>query len=269
MNTMIRLTSTAHDHNMQRLIQIFKAVAKSASIDQTRRVLNGVLVRGTSLVATDGRRLAMANFHPESDALLIEAGKAAGMFIDDDKDRIYTVVKAGQKELIVMLMDGNLVYPNYLQVIPAGDPNESPTEIKLFNKNDGYQWDVMRAIINRSMHTRKPDANGVLGDALVESNLALNPKCVFDGMDLFIAAGETECQMIYTDAYSPLCFRGMVPEVPTPKVPATVIVATGEVVKPPTPAMPDTRPYHVRAALKDERGACYGLTYVLMPLRVS
>jgi DNA polymerase III sliding clamp (beta) subunit (PCNA family) len=264
---MIRVATAKNDRQAELLVAIFRALSAFKSQDNTRRVLTGVMIRGTTMIATDGRRLGMVNLHEVSDKDLIAAGIAHGLLQADNKERLYEIVKASNKELVVMEMD-NCTYPNYLQVIPGMNPADNGTDITLRHDDGALQWEVSRKIINRTMHRQRPDVNGKTWDVLEESKLCINFNYLMEGVNFFRAAGEDMMTMLYQDDHSPLCFRGMVPEVPTPEVPATTNEATGEVTKA-IPPKPDSRPYHVRMGLKDEKGAYYGLTYVLMPLRIS
>ena len=111
-----------------------KRTAYAISTDETRYVLNGVLCafkdNKLTLVATDGRRLALmdieAEITAEQEVSLIVPAKAVNelqRLLKDDGD---VKIKVGQNQiafelnnalLISKLIEGN--YPNYRQVIPA------------------------------------------------------------------------------------------------------------------------------------------------------
>jgi DNA polymerase III subunit beta len=111
-----------------------KRTAYAISTDETRYVLNGVLFafkdNKLTLVATDGRRLALmdieAEITAEQEVSLIVPAKAVNelqRLLKDDGD---VKIKVGQNQiafelngalLVSKLIEGN--YPNYRQVIPA------------------------------------------------------------------------------------------------------------------------------------------------------
>ena len=74
-------------------------VLRAVSTDETRYILNHVLVDGNKIVATDGRRLHM-----------LEADWGLG-------DGLYSAVKTPRKIVLVEATDAG-TYPKYSQVIP-------------------------------------------------------------------------------------------------------------------------------------------------------
>lgn len=109
-------------------------VAGAASVDETRPVLTGVVVKidgdKIKLAATDSYRLAEkvisvtekyennsvivpARSLQELHKLISTADKEVQMYIDEDQIKFV----AGEKELISRLIDGN--YPDYEQLIPS------------------------------------------------------------------------------------------------------------------------------------------------------
>ena len=111
-----------------------KRTAYAISTDETRYVLNGVLFafkdNKLTLVATDGRRLALmdidAEITAEQEVSLIVPAKAVNELQRLLKDEGEVTIKIGQNQiafelnsalLISKLIEGN--YPNYRQVIPA------------------------------------------------------------------------------------------------------------------------------------------------------
>lgn len=115
--------------------EMLRKTAYAASLDETRRVLNGVLLAfkesKLTTVATDGRRLALVEheveFPPENDVELILPSKAVSELIhilgNDGDLRIFVqknqaIFEFGDTIMCSKLIDG--VYPNYRQVIPPG-----------------------------------------------------------------------------------------------------------------------------------------------------
>ncbi len=115
--------------------EMLRKTSYAASLDETRRVLNGVLMafkeNKLTMVATDGRRLALVEheieFPPEAETEMILPTKAVGelmRILGSDGDlKIYAqknqvVFELGDTVLSSKLIDG--VYPNYRQVIPSG-----------------------------------------------------------------------------------------------------------------------------------------------------
>jgi DNA polymerase III subunit beta len=111
-----------------------KRTAYAISTDETRYVLNGVLFafkdNKLTLVATDGRRLALmdieAEITAEQEVSLIVPAKAVNELQRLLKDDGEVKIKVGQNQiafelngalLVSKLIEGN--YPNYRQVIPA------------------------------------------------------------------------------------------------------------------------------------------------------
>ena len=111
-----------------------KRTAYAISTDETRYVLNGVLCafkdNKLTLVATDGRRLALmdieAEITAEQEVSLIVPAKAVNELQRLLKDEGDVTIKVGQNQiafelnnalLVSKLIEGN--YPNYRQVIPS------------------------------------------------------------------------------------------------------------------------------------------------------
>ncbi len=114
--------------------EMLKNTAYSASSDETRYVLNGVLLsfKGDKLtmVATDGRRLALVEqeleFPKEGEADLIVPSKAVTELMhaltDEGELKIYGSANQIAFEFADILVVSKLIegtYPNYGQVIPA------------------------------------------------------------------------------------------------------------------------------------------------------
>lgn len=116
------------------LKEMLRKTAYAASLDETRRVLNGVLMAfkdsKLTMVATDGRRLALVEheveFPAEGETELILPSKAVNELthiLGDDGDlKIFAhknqvVFEFKNTMMSSKLIDG--VYPNYRQVIPA------------------------------------------------------------------------------------------------------------------------------------------------------
>ena len=114
--------------------EMLRKTSYAVSLDETRRVLNGVLMafkdNKLTMVATDGRRLALVehdvDFPPEGDAEMILPTKAVSelmrILCNDGDLKIYAqknqvVFELGSTMLSSKLIDG--VYPNYRQVIPG------------------------------------------------------------------------------------------------------------------------------------------------------
>lgn len=115
--------------------EMLRKTSYAASLDETRRVLNGVLLafkeNKLTMVATDGRRLALVEheieFPPEAECEMILPTKAVSemmRILGNEGDlKIYAqknqvVFEMGQTMVSSKLIDG--VYPNYRQVIPSG-----------------------------------------------------------------------------------------------------------------------------------------------------
>ncbi len=115
--------------------EMLRKTSYAASLDETRRVLNGVLLafkeNKLTMVATDGRRLALVEheveFPPEAETEMILPTKAVSelmRILGNDGDlKIFAqknqvVFEIGSTMLSSKLIDG--VYPNYRQVIPGG-----------------------------------------------------------------------------------------------------------------------------------------------------
>jgi len=115
--------------------EMLRKTSYAASLDETRRVLNGVLLAfkesKLTTVATDGRRLALVEheveFPPENDIELILPTKAVSELVhilgNDGDLRIFSqknqvIFEFGDSMMCSKLIDG--VYPNYRQVIPPG-----------------------------------------------------------------------------------------------------------------------------------------------------
>jgi len=127
--------------SQQMLRDALKKTAYAISTDETRYVLNGILFtfkeNKLTLVATDGRRLALVDLElefPRSlEADVIVPTKAVtelGRLLGDDGDVKLSIAEnqvafeVGGTLLVSKLIEGN--YPNYRQVIP-GDAKERIT----------------------------------------------------------------------------------------------------------------------------------------------
>ncbi len=114
--------------------EMLRKTSYAVSLDETRRVLNGVLLafkeNKLTMVATDGRRLALVEheieFPPEADVEMVLPTKAVSelmRILGNDGDlKIYAqknqvIFELGTTTLSSKLIDG--VYPNYRQVIPG------------------------------------------------------------------------------------------------------------------------------------------------------
>ena len=117
------------------LKEMLRKTSYAASLDETRRVLNGVLLafkeNKLTMVATDGRRLALVDheieFPPEAEIEMILPTKAVAelsrVLMNEGEVKIYAqknqaVFEIGSTVMSSKLVDG--VYPNYRQVIPGG-----------------------------------------------------------------------------------------------------------------------------------------------------
>jgi DNA polymerase-3 subunit beta len=117
------------------LRDMLRKTSYAVSTDETRRVLTGILMSfkegKLTLVATDGRRLAMIEheieFPAESEGDFVLPSKSAAELIhilgDVGDVRIFmqkgqAVFEAGDTTLSTKLIDN--IYPNYRQVIPSG-----------------------------------------------------------------------------------------------------------------------------------------------------
>ncbi len=116
------------------LRRMLKSVQYASSVDETRYVLNGVLFSFSdgklSLVATDGRRLALCDqdveFPAGAETDFVVPTKTVGELVRNlAGDEPLRITKAGNQaafdmgelRIISKLIDG--VFPNYRQVIPA------------------------------------------------------------------------------------------------------------------------------------------------------
>lgn len=117
------------------LKEMLRKTSYAASLDETRRVLNGVLMAFKSnkltMVATDGRRLALVDheveFPEQAETEMILPTKAVNelmrVLLNEGEVKIYAqknqvVFEMGTTIMSSKLVDG--VYPNYRQVIPGG-----------------------------------------------------------------------------------------------------------------------------------------------------
>jgi DNA polymerase-3 subunit beta len=117
------------------LKEMLRKTSYAASLDETRRVLNGVLMAFKSnkltMVATDGRRLALVDheveFPEQAETEMILPSKAVNELMrvlqNEGEVKIYAqknqvVFEMGTTIMSSKLVDG--VYPNYRQVIPGG-----------------------------------------------------------------------------------------------------------------------------------------------------
>jgi DNA polymerase III subunit beta len=117
------------------LKEMLRKTSYAASMDETRRVLNGVLMafknNKLTMVATDGRRLALVDheveFPEQAETEMILPTKAVNelmrVLLNEGEVKIYAqknqvVFEIGSTVMSSKLVDG--VYPNYRQVIPAG-----------------------------------------------------------------------------------------------------------------------------------------------------
>jgi len=122
---------------------MLRNVSYSASNDETRYVLNGVHLGFSgdklTVVATDGRRLALAEldveFPKEAEAEMIIPSKAVNELLHSLKDQgpLKICCSGNQVQfefedilVISKLIDGN--YPNFRQVIPAQSAERVPIE---------------------------------------------------------------------------------------------------------------------------------------------
>jgi DNA polymerase III subunit beta len=117
------------------LKEMLRKTSYAASLDESRRVLNGVLMAFKSnkltMVATDGRRLALVDheveFPEQAETEMILPTKAVNelmrVLLNEGEVKIYAqknqvVFEIGTTIMSSKLVDG--VYPNYRQVIPGG-----------------------------------------------------------------------------------------------------------------------------------------------------
>jgi DNA polymerase-3 subunit beta len=117
------------------LKEMLRKTSYAASLDETRRVLNGVLMafkaNKLTMVATDGRRLALVDheveFPEQAETEMILPTKAVNelmrVLLNEGEVKIYAqknqvVFEIGTTIMSSKLVDG--VYPNYRQVIPGG-----------------------------------------------------------------------------------------------------------------------------------------------------
>jgi DNA polymerase III, beta subunit len=116
------------------LREMLKKTSYAVSQDETRRVLNGVLMsfkdNKLTMVATDGRRLALVDqeveFPPDAESEIILPTKAVSELMrilgNEGELKVYVqknqaVFELGTTMVSSKLIDG--VYPNYRQVIPS------------------------------------------------------------------------------------------------------------------------------------------------------
>jgi DNA polymerase-3 subunit beta len=123
--------------------EMLKKTSYAASTDETRYVLNGVLLNfgedRLTMVATDGRRLALVENELEltagTDADIILPSKAVNELVHVLKDEGELKISVKDNQVVFefsgimvasKLIDG--VYPNYRQVIPASCDERVPIE---------------------------------------------------------------------------------------------------------------------------------------------
>lgn len=131
----------------QALKDAFKKTSYAISSDETRYVLNGIYgafkENKLTLVATDGRRLAMVDLDleipPESEGNVIVPAKAINELQRLLKDEGEIKISLGENQvafelngtlLVSKLIEGN--YPNYRQVIPGEAKERIPLERETF-----------------------------------------------------------------------------------------------------------------------------------------
>jgi DNA polymerase III subunit beta len=129
------------------LKEMLQKTVYAASADETRYILNGTLMSfkagKATLVATDGRRLALAEheleFPKESEADLVVPTKAVNEVLrilkDEGTVKIYAnknqvAFECGETLLISKLIEGT--YPNFRQVIPSQCEQRIAVERELF-----------------------------------------------------------------------------------------------------------------------------------------
>ena len=110
------------------------SIAYAVSVDDSRKVLTGVLMSVhdslLTMVATDGKRMAMRESAPEDfsgedgDAIVpIKAIQEVKRMLDGDGEAVIEfgekqcLIRAGETELRTKLIEGS--YPNFRQVIPT------------------------------------------------------------------------------------------------------------------------------------------------------
>lgn len=131
----------------QALKDAFKKTSYAISSDETRYVLNGIYCsfkeNKLTLVATDGRRLAMVDLDleipPESEGNVIVPAKAVNELQRLLRDEGEIKISLGENQvafelngtlLVSKLIEGN--YPNYRQVIPGEAKERIPLERETF-----------------------------------------------------------------------------------------------------------------------------------------
>lgn len=127
--------------------EMLKKTSYAMSTDESRYVLNGVLLSfkegKLSIVATDGRRLALASqemdFPKSSETEVILPSKAVGELsrtLADEGEAEIAIAEnqiaftIGTTYLVSKLIEGN--YPNYNQVIPSETKERATIERELF-----------------------------------------------------------------------------------------------------------------------------------------
>lgn len=126
--------------------QMLQQTAYGASTDETRYVLNGVLLSFKDdklvVVATDGRRLALVEkeieFSKDGEAEMILPSKTVNELVKTLNDEGDLLIKATDSQIAFefndMLVVSKLIegtYPNYRQVIPAGSEHRVSIEREL------------------------------------------------------------------------------------------------------------------------------------------
>lgn len=128
--------------------EMLRKTSYAVSMDETRQVLNGVLMSfkegKLTLVATDGRRLALVEqeveFSSEAEREMILPNKAVNEIMRLLKDKGELKISSTEKQIVFdldgetrmvsKLVDG--VYPNYKQVIPSDLSNRISIEREPF-----------------------------------------------------------------------------------------------------------------------------------------
>lgn len=204
-------------------------VVRSASTDDTRPVLTGVLMSadkdGLSLVSTDSYRLALSDL-PDSKLLgegtsvlvpsraLAEVQKAIG---DQDQvtlrlsDRL-AEFEVGNMRVSTRLIDGD--YPNYQNLIPGTDGNmlqvqrerfiEALRRVKLFaQQSTPVRMTMGDGTVELKASTQDVGSASEIVEAIykgVDLTIAFNPSYLIDGLDM---ATSEEVKLYLVDALKP------------------------------------------------------------------
>ncbi|MDI6775202.1 MAG: DNA polymerase III subunit beta [Verrucomicrobiota bacterium] len=229
-------TEGKHNYRMEQRAfrEMLKKTAYATSTDETRHVLNGVLMsfkaEKLTVVATDGRRLALAEseveYPKEAEAdyilpsktvaeLLIALGDEGALNIHTRENMV--IFAFGETVVASKLIDG--IYPNYRQVVPSECSERIVLEREtlltalrraaLLVTDRAHATKLMFGKNRLTIHTIAPDVGEARESIPIkysgkEINMALNPEFVMEPLK---ALEKDEVFVELTDDRSPCVLK--------------------------------------------------------------